>query len=119
LAGGVLEATLEAVCEVAGCRADQVLTWLGACIGPNRFEVGSDVLEAFLVDPVKGSPRFRPHAQGKWMADLAGLARDRLVRLGVASISGGQWCTAEDESRFFSYRLNPTTGRMVAVVWLQ
>lgn len=120
LAGGVLEATLKTVCEAAGCRADQVLTWLGACIGPTRFEVGSDVLEAFLSNPSNGSSsRFRPHAAGKWMADLPGLARDRLARAGVASISGGQWCTAEDASRFFSYRRNQTTGRMVAVVWLQ
>src|SRR5207245_5262181 len=57
LAGGVLEATVKAVCEAAGCQADRVVTWLGACIGPKRFEVGSDVLEAFMVNPVKGSPR--------------------------------------------------------------
>ncbi|MBW8830991.1 MAG: peptidoglycan editing factor PgeF [Burkholderiales bacterium] len=119
LAGGVLEATVKAVCEAAGCQAGQVQTWLGACIGPRHFEVGTDVLEAFQVDPVKGSPWFRVHADGKWMADLPGLARDRLARLGVASISGGHWCTADDPARFFSYRRDRTTGRMVAVVWLQ
>jgi len=118
LAGGVLEATVKAVCEATGCQAGQVQAWLGACIGPKHFEVGTDVLEAFQVNPLKGSPRFRAHAGGKWVADLPGLARDRLARLGLASISGGHWCTADDPARFFSYRRDRTTGRMVAVVWL-
>src|SRR6185369_16553725 len=51
LAGGVLEATLKAVCEAARCGPGSVHAWLGACIGPDRFEVGADVLEAFHASP--------------------------------------------------------------------
>lgn len=119
LAAGVLEATLKAVCEAARCGPDSVHAWLGACIGARQFEVGADVLEAFHVSLATQSPRFNVHAPGKWMADLPGLARDRLFPFGLASITGGQWCTVDNPTRFFSYRRDRVTGRMVAVVWLR
>jgi polyphenol oxidase len=119
LAGGVLEATVRALCEAAGCKPDQVQAWLGASIGPERFEVGADVLQAFGADPAGDSPRFRAQPDGKWMADLPALARDRLRNAGVAAVTGGRWCTVSDPSRFFSFRRDRVTGRMVAAIWLR
>ena len=121
LSGGVIEATLAALCEATACAVADVQVWLGPCIGPRRFEVGADVLAAFGADPAAatGHPRFRPHAPGKWLADLAGLARDRLRSAGVTAVGGGTWCTVEDTSRFYSFRRDRVTGRMVAAVWLQ
>ncbi|MGD9833690.1 MAG: peptidoglycan editing factor PgeF [Piscinibacter sp.] len=119
LAGGVLEATLAELCAVAGCEPAEVQAWLGPCIGPRQFEVGADVLRAFGVDPQQGDqPFFAAHTAGKWMADLAGLARERLRRAGVSRLSGGTWCTVEEASRFFSFRRDRSTGRMVAAIWL-
>ena len=117
LAAGVLEAALHGVCEAAACEPREVRTWLGACIGPTAFQVGGDVLAAF--DAAPDSPRFRPHAPGKWLADLAGLARDRLIAAGVADISGGTWCTVSDPSRFFSFRRDRVTGRMAAFIAIE
>ena len=117
LALGVLEATLHRVCEAAGCEPREVQAWLGACIGPTRFEVGPDVLAAFEAAP--GSVRFRPHGPGKWLADLPGLARDRLRAAGVLDVSGGSWCTVSAPSRFFSFRRDRVTGRMAALVWIE
>jgi YfiH family protein len=120
LAAGVLEATVVALCEAAGCRPEELQAWLGVCIGPRAFEVGADVPGAFGIDPSRAdSNRFRPASAGKWLADLAGLARDRLAGIGVARISGGGWCTAEDASRFFSFRRDRVTGRMAAAVWIE
>lgn len=124
LAGGVLENTVAALCQAAGCRPDQIQAWLGACIGSEAFEVGHEVLEAFGVAPQPVSSeffRFRPNAeaQPRWRADLAGLARQRLLALGldgVSGISGGGWCTVSDGSRFFSYRRARVCGRMVAAI---
>jgi YfiH family protein len=119
LAAGVLEATLAALCDAAGCGAADVHAWLGACIGPERFEVGADVLAAFGESADKPALfRFKAGAgTSKWLANLALLARDRLAAAGVGAISGGGWCTVEDASRFFSYRRDGVTGRMVAAVW--
>lgn len=119
LAAGVVEAALAALCAAAGCQPAEVAVWLGAAIGPGRFEVGADVLEAF---GPSGAARFAaaPPRAGvpKWHADLAGLARDRLAACGVRDASGGDRCTASDASAFFSFRRDGVTGRMAAAVWI-
>jgi polyphenol oxidase len=120
LAGGVIEATVAALCEATSCGPQQIHAWLGACIGPTQFEVGADVLAAFGVSASTGAASFVARGQShpnKWLANLPQLARDRLRAAGVEHISGGTWCTASDASRFFSYRRDGVTGRMVAVVW--
>ncbi len=117
LAGGVLEATLAALCAASQTQPAQVHAWLGACIGPQRFEVGADVREAFADGP---KTCFVPGAvPGKWWANLPELARWRLQRAGVEHISGGTWCTASDASRFFSFRRDRVTGRHAAAIWLR
>ena len=121
LAAGVIEAAVARVSEAADCPPHQVEAWLGACIGPRAFEVGVDVLRAFGVEPlraVSGAGRFVASGDGKWLADLPGLARDRLERAGVRRVDGGSWCTVGDASRFFSYRRDGVTGRMAAAVWI-
>lgn len=123
LAGGVLEATVAALCEAADCAPRDLEAWLGPCIGPRRFEVGRDVLEGFGLDPGAPHPRFTPKPPDKWLADLAGLARDRLAALGMQHIDGGRWCTVEDGSRFFSFRrdgaLGHASGRLAAAIWIE
>jgi polyphenol oxidase len=118
LAGGVLEATLKAVCEAAGSPPEQIQCWMGACIGPQNFEVGDDVRQVFGVtsDDAGFAPTSRP---GKWLADLPLLARRRLQAAGVQRIDGGRWCTVADPQRFFSFRRDRLTGRMACAVWIQ
>lgn len=123
LAAGVLEATVTALCEAADCPPAELEAWLGPCIGPRQFEVGEDVRLAFGVASGAAHPRFQPGEGGRWMADLAGLARDRLAALGLTRIQGGEWCTVEDASRFFSHRRDRPvlgqSGRMAAAIWIE
>lgn len=124
LAAGVIDRTVSALCDAADCAPAQLLAWLGPCIGPAAFEVGADVLEAFGADPQRLRPvdaavfRFSPRPDGspRWRADLPALARRRLAALGVAAVSGGQWCTVGASSRFFSFRRAPRTGRLAAAI---
>jgi polyphenol oxidase len=124
LAAGVVEATVDAVCAAAGCAPADLSAWLGACIGPDAFEVGADVLAAFAVAPqpdsgdASAAHRFRAKGGGKWLADLAGLTLDRLAAAGVSRVDGGCWCTVSDPERFFSFRRDGTTGRMAAAIWI-
>lgn len=123
LVGGVLEATLGALCRGAGCAPSEVQAWLGPSIGPTWFEVGADVLQAFGADRADAlsarhfSPRPRPDGDPRWLADLAGLASDRLLHAGVGRVSACGLCTCSDASRFFSYRRDGVTGRLVAAIW--
>ncbi|RZI81387.1 MAG: peptidoglycan editing factor PgeF [Rubrivivax sp.] len=128
---GVLEVGVAQLCQGAGCDPQDLQAWLGPCIGPGAFEVGADVLQGFGVDPAQAHPRFTPLPYGagaaadgqaappKWWGDLAGLAADRLRALGLTSISGGDWCTASDASRFFSFRRDGVTGRQAACIWIR
>jgi len=124
LAAGVVEAALQAVCDAAGCAPAEVCAWLGPCIGPRQFEVGADVLQAFGARPAQPDPsRFVPRtaADGtpRWLADLQGLAEDRLAAAGVRRLSAERACTVEQGSRFFSYRRDGRTGRMAAAIWIR
>ncbi len=120
LAAGVAQATLEAVAAAAACAARDIVVWLGPCIGPAQFEVGAEVLEAFGGDERFFVSRSHPHPDGRprWLADLAGLARQQLERAGAVAISGGGWCTVSESSRFFSFRRDGVTGRLAAAVCL-
>lgn len=103
------------------------LAWLGPCIGPQAFEVGPEVREAFCAAGPQYSACFvpSPTQQGKWLADLAGLARLRLQAMGVTRIYGNDssaaWCTVTQSARFFSHRRDTAllggSGRLAACIW--
>lgn len=114
LAGGMLEATLEAL----NVPAEDVLVWLGPAIGPDAFEVGPEVREAFLIDHPLATEAFQPSANAsKYLADLYQLARLRLAAQGVTAVYGGGLCTYNDP-RFYSYRRSAQTGRFASLIWL-
>ncbi len=113
LLGGVLEATVRAM----GVPAESLLAWLGPAIGPQAFEVGDEVRQAFVAASAAAASEFTPGQPGKWLADIYGLARQRLAGQGVRHVFGGQWCTVKDAERFFSYRRDGQTGRMATMIW--
>lgn len=135
LANGVLEHNFRAfeglVLRRSGSRvsspvAVDTLAWLGPCIGPAAFEIGPEVREAFLAHDTYAQKCFSPTAGGKWLADLAALARRRLNALGIRAIYGNDsseaWCTVNNPSLFFSHRRDSValggSGRMAACIWL-
>lgn len=121
LAAGVLERTLEGFEAEGG--VSKVSAWLGPCIGPDAFEVGDEVREAFVSASTAAGSCFRPvvGSPGKWMADLAALARQRLQAAGVERLYGNDssdnWCTAHNPLRFFSHRRDRVSGRFAAAIW--
>ena len=114
LAGGVLEATVAALDSAPG----QLMAWFGPAIGPQRFEVGDEVRNAFIGQHAEAREAFVPRPNGRWLADLYRLAQIRLNAAGVGAIFGGGLCTYIDEERFYSYRRDGVTGRMASLIWL-
>lgn len=122
LQSGVLEQTLA---QMVAPR-ESVMAWLGPAIGPQAFEVGPEVLEAFLQS---ASPELRSDtaacfsaaggASVKYFADLYRLARIRLRAAGVKQIYGGGDCTFNSPDLYFSYRRTAVTGRMASVIGIR
>lgn len=113
LAAGVIENTFHAM----GRPGAEMVAWLGAAIGPEAFEVGKEVRDAFVSRDLAASAAFRERGEGKYLADLYALARLRLNALGVYAVFGDGLCTHGDPARFYSFRRDKTTGRMAALVW--
>lgn len=117
LVAGVLARTVQTLARRADSRPDDLLAWLGPCIGPRQFEVGEDVRAAFgEAGAVHFSPHVRRDGSPGWLCDLTALARQQLREAGVQGIHGGGWCTVEQRSGFFSFRRDRVCGRMAAVV---
>lgn len=114
LAAGVLEATLDALAVAP----EDTLVWLGPAIGPQAFEVGAEVREAFVSQHAQAAQAFGESLNpGRYMADIYELARIRLAARGVAAVYGGGFCTYSDP-RFYSYRRAARTGRFASLIWL-
>ena len=120
---GVLESTVQ---ELRRESDSEILAWLGPCIGPEAFEVGAEVREAFCANDPAAAEHFQPLGEGKYLADLPALARQRLRKAGVQKIYGNDssksWCTVSNPSRFFSYRRDQRSlggsGRFAVAAWL-
>ncbi|MBC7445146.1 MAG: peptidoglycan editing factor PgeF [Polaromonas sp.] len=130
---GIVESIYASFGAMAQCgrtySATKLIAWLGPCIGPSAFEVGAEVKAAFTVGQPGAARLFVRIGPDKYLADLAGLARQRLQALGITQIYGNDaspsWCTVGNPSRFFSHRRDAglagngfgTTGRMAACIW--
>ena len=114
LSSGVLENTIQKM-NVA---PERLFAYLGPAIGPGAFEVGADVRDAFIGHDARAAAAFVPQREGKWLADLFLLGRQRLAACGVRRIYGGGVCTFGNPRRFYSYRRDRVTGRMAALIWL-
>ena len=107
LANGILRRTVQSIGLLPLC------AWIGPCIGPCHYSVKRDVFDRF-----PNGVGFKEISKNRWEMDLAGIATDQLISLGV-QVYGGGFCTFCDEKSFFSYRRDGETGRMGAFIWIE
>jgi YfiH family protein len=119
LAAGVLEATVASFTAAP----EQIIAWLGPAIGPEAFEVGDEVRQAFCkIDPAAAKAFAAEQSETneeKWHADVYQLARQRLAAAGVKNIYGGGRCTFTEADDFYSFRRDGKTGRMASLIWIE
>ncbi len=113
LAAGILEATLDAM----RAPAEELLAWFGPAISQPAFEVGAEVRAAFMEHDPQAAAAFAANERGRWQGDLYALATQRLHAAGVRDIAGGGLCTYTDAKRFYSYRRDGTSGRMLSFIF--
>ena len=115
LSAGVLEATVRAMRSPPS----SLLAWLGPAAGPHAYEVGAEVLDAFVAVDPDAALAFTATREGHWLVDLYRLARQRLAAVGVERVFGGGLCTISDPARFYSYRRDRQTGRMATLIMME
>ncbi|WP_342219767.1 peptidoglycan editing factor PgeF [Rickettsiella endosymbiont of Miltochrista miniata] len=114
LSSGIIETTIDAL----SLPPSDILVWLGPAISPQAFIVGEEVFRSFMDKDQTAESAFQPIENNLWHANLYKLAQQRLHKLGITSIYGGNYCTFSDKLRFFSYRRDHITGRMLSLIWI-
>lgn len=114
LCDGVIEEAVTAMTV----SPSELMAWLGPAIGPDAFEVGSEVRAQFMAQDMQAESAFKPKGN-KWLGDLYAIARQRLQTLGVTQVYGGRRCTYSEPETFFSFRRDGDTGRMGTFIWLE
>jgi len=115
---GLLNGVLEQTVLQMHSSAVDLLVWLGPAIGPQQFEVGEEVRQAFMQYSADNAPFFAPTRPGHYLADLYAIARLRLNKLGINHIYGGEFCTYSDSAAFFSYRRDRNCGRQASLIYI-
>jgi polyphenol oxidase len=113
LAAGIIESAVRRM----GVPGEQIMAWLGPAIGPENFEVGGEVREAFVAHDPLAATAFARRSNGRWLCDIYQLAQQRLAAHGVCHIASADFCTVRDAERFYSYRRDGVTGRMASLIW--
>jgi len=118
LADGIVSKTIQALPE----QPQNLLVWIGPCIRQAHFEVGLDVYEMFCAK-IPNNQRFfkkqMPITEGKYFADIAGLLKLELKKIGLTHIYDSELCSYADSERFYSYRRDGATGRMASLIWIE
>jgi purine-nucleoside/S-methyl-5'-thioadenosine phosphorylase / adenosine deaminase len=115
LHAGIIGSTLAAMQS----DTSDIIVSLGPAIGPQAFEVGPEVYQAFVSKDQHNSSAFAPGDKNHYLCDIYQLARTELSAAGVHKIVGGGYCTYNDSRRFYSYRRHSNTGRMASLIWFK
>jgi YfiH family protein len=102
----------------------EAIAWIGPCICQNHYEVGEETKLAFDALPIDCGAFFQPSntsahkaaEEKKFLLNLKGVAQAQLNDLGIQAVFTNNRCTYGD-SRLYSYRQNPETGRIANVIW--
>jgi YfiH family protein len=117
---GVAGAAIRAMREGWGSQPADLVAALGPSIGPDHYEVGDAVLEAFRAEGHGDSlPRWFSRPGGRWHLDLWQANVDQLAALGVprSQIAVSGLSTAAHPGWLESYRRDgAAAGRLIAAV---
>lgn len=133
LLNGVLRNTALGLAQASQQPLNRISVWFGPAIGPQSFEVGEEVREAFCARFTRFThsvqSAFKPSGRpGKWLANIYELARIDLQHTGVEQIEATpiEGTTQPEDTftdlKWFSHRraaqLGRQAGRMATLVRL-
>lgn len=113
---GVVDAAIARM-QSLGADGAEIRVAIGPCIGVDSFEVGDEVVDAFMSSALSDAVRRRPGARAT--IDLSGAVWTQLRRAGIPGehIDCSERCTVADNRDCFSYRRDGArSGRMAAII---
>jgi len=115
---GLVSGVIENLVNSFNSDGEDLVVHLGPAISKNSFEVGEEVKSLYLSKNVDFKRSFSIKNNKNYL-DLYNAARLVLEGLQIKSISGGNRCTFEESSDFFSYRRDGVnSGRMAHLIWM-
>jgi YfiH family protein len=117
---GAAISAFSALQEFCGSRPEDIFAGIGPSIGPDHYEIGQEVLEAYQAEfPEQADDHFLRH-DGKLYFDLWSANESQLRSVGIDRIEVASICTACDLDRWFSHRAEGgLTGRFGALLALK
>ncbi len=119
---GVLEAAVEAMVRL-GADPERMVAVIGPTISQGAYEVGPELLEAFLAEDQDHGRFFAQGRGDRLLFDLPGFGLSRLRAVGVGRAEWTRHCTYSDPELFYSYRRathdgEADYGRLIAAIRL-
>ena len=118
----IVAKSITALTENYGSNAADLVCAIGPAAGCRRYEIGSEVLDAFGQAFPDSDELFSPTTPGHALIDLQLANRRQLTLSGVAepNVFTAPFCTIEHTNLFFSYRIEKNslgkTGRLLSVI---
>ncbi|MBN2002144.1 MAG: peptidoglycan editing factor PgeF [Anaerolineae bacterium] len=115
VACGVIPATVQAMTDAFGTQPSHLWAGVGPAIGPDHYEVGSDVIEAIQAN----TPLISTRQDDRWFLDMPAVVEAQLRELGIANVEQARMCTACNTAEWYSHRQEKgRTGRFGVLVRL-
>jgi YfiH family protein len=115
---GLISGVIENLIRSFNTNGDNLSVHLGPAISKKYFEVGEEVKSLYLSKNINFERSFTIKNNKNYL-DLYDAARVILEGFQINSISGGDRCTFNESSYFFSYRRDGiNSGRMAHLIWM-
>ena len=123
---GICDGVINNTIDDMHSRPSDILAWLGPAIGPCHYEVGVDLKKVFK-ETIESKELWleieRCFGQGgkkdKLYLNLYRAAEVILGYSGVNEVYGGNHCTFCEEEKYYSYRRDQETGRMLSAIFIK
>ena len=117
---GIIEKTITKMYSL-GVNRNNIIAAIGPTIGPESFEIGSEVLSLFSLTKTGSKNLYKKGRKDKLIFNLPGWIKEDLKRLSVQNIWNSNLDTMKDSKLFFSHRVaisknSSQTGRMISVI---
>jgi YfiH family protein len=120
--GAIVKKSVSSITAEYGSDAANLICAIGPAACGRNYEVGQDVIDAFVANIAGSESYFSPTRHGHALVDLHRASLDQLIASGVnaENIYTAPFCTMERPDLFFSYRLEKKkygrTGRLLSVI---